>query len=291
LQAVLAKTLTPERLIKIAVAGVARTPKLLQCDPGTIYSALHTAGQLGLEPFTPLGHAHLVPFWNGKAKRMEAQFIPGWQGLVDLARRSGHVSIIYAYAVRKGDDFDYCLGLNPNLTHRPVAGPEPDGSNLTHVYAVAKMRDGAAQFVCLTREEVEKAKLKSLSKDREGNVFGPWADHYESMALKTAVKRLCKYLPMSIDLAKAIEHDDKVEMGAHNLVIDSITGEIQSEAPKTQSRTEAMKAKLKQQAAVVVEPPPELPAGDDEDLSFDGQIDDLIPENKPTNAVKAIQGA
>jgi recombination protein RecT len=273
LAAVLPKTLTPERLCKIALAAASRNPTLLQATPESFYVALHSCAQLGLEPNTPLGAAYLIPFRNNKAGTMEVQFIPGYRGLIDLARRSGQIQNIYAYAVREGDEFSYALGLRPDIVHVPKGAPD---ANLTHVYAVAKLKDGGEQFVVMTRAEVDLIRGRSRSKDN-----GPWVTDYEAMALKTAIRRLVKYLPMSIELAAAIEHDDAVETGTANLVVDAITGEVQAEAPK--SRTASMKAKLK--PAAVIEPTPETLPGDD--LSFN---EELIP-TAATNAAAAIDGA
>lgn len=48
---------------------------------------------------TPLGQAYLIPFWNGKARRLECQFQLGYKGMIDLAYRSGRISSIQAHVV------------------------------------------------------------------------------------------------------------------------------------------------------------------------------------------------
>ena len=70
------------------------------------------SSQLGLYVDGVLGHAYLVPYWNGKEKRREVQLIPGYKGLIDLARRSGSVESISARVVYKNDDFDFEYGLD-----------------------------------------------------------------------------------------------------------------------------------------------------------------------------------
>jgi recombinational DNA repair protein RecT len=50
---------------------------------------------------------------------MQAKFIPGYRGLIVLARRSGEISNIYAEAVYEGDRFEVELGLTPKLLHVP----------------------------------------------------------------------------------------------------------------------------------------------------------------------------
>ncbi len=251
-----------ERILKISLSACSRTPKLLQCDPASIYVALHTAAQLGLEPGSPLGSAYLVPFFNKNVGRMECQFIPGYRGLIDLARRSGHISTIYAHAVRRGDTFEFELGLEPKLRHIPAV--DADGE-ITHVYACAHLKDGGRQFRVMTKGEVEKIRERSKSKDS-----GPWVTDWEAMALKTVVKQLVKFLPMSIELADAVDHDTRVESGEAlgetiTATIDATATELTVDEPV--SRAATAKRLLKQANK------PEAPKGDD--LSID---DSDVPE-------------
>ncbi len=271
---VMPKTMSPDRMLKIALAAASRTPKLLECTKESFYIALHSCAQLGLEPNTPLGAAYLVPYFNGKTKQMEVQFQPGYRGLIDLARRSGQISTIFAYPVRKGDLFKYRLGLDPDIQHEPVSGPEAE---LTHVYAVAKLKDDGVQFVVMTRAEVEAIRQRSKAKD-----FGPWTTDYEQMALKTAIKRLCKYLPMTIEIADVVDHDNAVEYGDMNLVVDATTGEVKDEGgPAKTSKSQQMAAKYTRRTSAEAvakddvpdtQPAPEL--GTSDDLAFGGNIPD-----------------
>jgi hypothetical protein len=68
---------------------------------------------LGLEVGL-MGEAHLVPFGS------QCQLIPGYQGLMKLARNSGIVQDIYGHEVRINDKFDIVLGLNRSLVHEPL---------------------------------------------------------------------------------------------------------------------------------------------------------------------------
>ncbi len=99
LQAALPKHITPERLVRVALSAIQNTPKLLECDRNSLFRAVLTSAQLGLEPDGILGQAYLIPF-AGKV-----QFIPGYKGLIDLARRSGEVLNIIAKEVYKNDEF------------------------------------------------------------------------------------------------------------------------------------------------------------------------------------------
>lgn len=201
--AALPRHMTAERMIRVCNTAVQKTPELLDCEPRSLIGAIVQASQLGLEPDGTLGHAYLLPFNNRKTGRKECQFIPGYKGLIELTRRSGQISTIYAHAVYANDQFRYTLGLNPTLEHVPAEG-EP--GELIAVYAVARLRDGGVQFEVLRKREVDAVRTQS----RNGN-HGPWVTHYAEMAKKTALRRLCKLLPVSPELARAVALDEQAE--------------------------------------------------------------------------------
>src|SRR5574343_1583398 len=145
----LPKHVSADRMARIALTAIRQTPQLGGCDQGSFLGALLSASALGLECNTPLAHAYLLPY-GGKV-----QLIIGYQGMIELARRSGLVTNLYAYAVREGDSFSYQLGLRPDLHHVPSTEPGRPQRPLTHVYAVAHVKGGDPIFVVLSREEVD----------------------------------------------------------------------------------------------------------------------------------------
>ena len=56
----LPKHLTPDRFIRVAVSALTRTPKLKECEPVSLFGAMLTLSQLGIEPDGR--RAHLIPF-------------------------------------------------------------------------------------------------------------------------------------------------------------------------------------------------------------------------------------
>jgi recombination protein RecT len=245
LSTVVARGLSAERLIKIAVAAASRSPQLIECDPVTVYRSLSEAAQLGLEAGSPLGHAYLVPFKNNKSGRMECQFILGYRGMIDLARRSGQILSIEARVVYDGDVFDHEFGLDPKCKHVPRA-LELDDSKITHAYAVAKLAGGGVQFEVLTKAQIDAVRAKS-----KAGKFGPWVDHYPEMAKKTAIRRLFKYLPISIELADQIQREDEVE--THGATVDVSFAESDGEPPADPAQTQTEKIKATLDAAKQVE--------------------------------------
>jgi recombination protein RecT len=199
----LPKHMTPERMMRVCNTAIQKTPALLDCEPRSLMGAIIQSSQLGLEPDGVLGHAYLIPFNNRKTGRVECQFIAGYKGLIELSRRSGQISTVYAHAVHANDEFRYTLGLDPTLIHKPTSGEPGD---LIAVYAVCHLRDGGKQFEVLQRREIDA--IRSQSK---ASSSGPWVTHYDEMAKKTALRRLCKLLPTSPELARAAALDELAE--------------------------------------------------------------------------------
>lgn len=202
------KSMTPDRLTRIVMTECRKTPALLKCAPESFYGAVLQCAALGLEPGSALGHCYLLPFGNGKDKqgRPNAQLIIGYRGMIDLARRSGQIVSLQAYCVHEQDTFNYKLGLDPDIEHIPAS--VADRGKVTHVYAVAKLKGDGVQFEVMSRAEIEKVRTSS----KAGN-SGPWSSHWEEMAKKTVIRRLFKYLPVSIEAVRAVEIDEKTDRG------------------------------------------------------------------------------
>lgn len=192
IQDVLPITMQSERFISVALTTIRKSPKLQQCNPLSVCSAVKQAAQLGLEFSDVLGQAYLVPYGT------EATLLIGYRGLIDLARRSGHIKKMEARAVYEGDFFDYELGLESKLVHRPL------GKNVkpVHFYAVATLTDGSHQFEVMSKEQIDEHRDKFARKGSDA-----WGKSYEEMAKKTVVRRLLKLLPLSTDLANALEYE------------------------------------------------------------------------------------
>jgi recombination protein RecT len=161
------------------------------------------AAQLGLEPNTPLGQAYLLPYSNHGT--LESQFIIGYKGLIDLAYRSGQVKTIYAEAVHENDEFEYELGLEPKLKHIPAM---KDRGEVIYYYAVFKLINGGEGFKVMSKEDVEKIRLRSPSANAG---FSPWKTDYDSMAKKTVIRQVLKYAPLSTDIQAKIAQDETVK--------------------------------------------------------------------------------
>ena len=204
LATVAAKHMNPERMMRLMANAVRTTPKLGECNPLSLLGALMTCASIGLEPNTVLGHAYLIPFKN------DVQLVIGYKGLVDLARRSGHITSISSGVHYDDDEFwEYEEGTEAKL--RRVPGPE-EGKKL-HAYAIAQFKDGGHAYVVLPWARVMKIRDNSdgwKSAVRYNKTQrSPWFTHEDEMAKKTAVRALAKMLPLSTEMASAISLDER----------------------------------------------------------------------------------
>lgn len=228
IEAVLPAHVKADRMLKIALGAIRTTPKLQEATSVSLFGALVTCAQLGLEPNTPNGHAYLIPFRNNQKNTTDVQVIIGYRGLIDLARRSGQIVSIAAHAVHSNDEFSFEYGLDEHLKHIPCIDGER--GEITHFYAVAKLVGGGYAFEVMSRSSVEEIRNNSqnwktaVRFKKEGQSI--WTLHFEEMGRKTLIRRLYKYLPTSIEMARASDLDSKSSHGEEQELDQALTGEF-----------------------------------------------------------------
>lgn len=258
LQAVLPKHVSADRLMKIALGALRTTPRLMECTVESLMGAVLWCAQLGLEPNTPLGHAYLIPF--KKKGKMEVQCIIGFKGMLDLARRSGQIVSIAAHEICENDEFDFAYGLDEKLEHKPALNNRGD---VIAYYAVAKLQGGGYAFEVMSVDQV------NAIRDREGSnawkdewdngrptgkrtkASSPWWDHPIEMGRKTVIRRLFKYLPISIELAEAAHADDNIGKQSFEHVLEGECAVVE-DAPEQQEEAETPAAIEHQQPAMEI---------------------------------------
>jgi recombination protein RecT len=203
----LPKCLNIEKFKRVVLTEIKSNPALLDCvdkNINSLFGAIIKTAQLGLEPGNGLGHAYFLPFGN------EVQFIIGYRGMIELARRSGQIESICSHCVYENDYFDMMYGLNEKLDHKPAIS---NRGNIIGAYSIAKIVGGGYQMEFLTKEEIDKIKSNSKSSKSQ---YSPWNTHYSEMCRKTAIRRLFKYLPVSIEAQRLIIDDERAEYGSQN---------------------------------------------------------------------------
>lgn len=189
-----------ERWKTLLMMAIQRNPDLAECEPGSLVASTLEASQYGLE-FGPKAHSYLIPY-KGKDGKKYCSFMPGYRGLIYLAKKSGETQELRAEAVYENDEFSYELGIDKRLSHRPAIG---NRGTLVAVYAVVKFTSGASDFEVMDKAQVDHIRKKSNSQT------GPWSTDYDEMAKKTAIKRICKRLDMGDAVAKVIDYDNHYE--------------------------------------------------------------------------------
>ncbi|HOG08679.1 MAG TPA: recombinase RecT [Syntrophales bacterium] len=208
LEMALPKHLTADRLLRVAMTSIQRTPKLLDCTQRSLLACIMTCAQLGLEPDQFLGQAYLVPFGN------VCTLIPGYRGYIALARRSGEVQSVSAQAVYDKDHFVLQYGIDEKLEHVPyepsekeLDGQDPRGS-FKGAYVIFKYKDGSYSFDYMGKAEIDRIRKRS-----KASSDGPWVTDYAEMAKKTVIKRHSKLAPLSVEFQRAVALEDRAMAG------------------------------------------------------------------------------
>lgn len=194
----LPKHLDGDRMTRLALTAVRKTPALAECSDVSMAGALLTAAALGLEPNTPTNECYLVPYSG------EVQFQLGYAGCVKLFWQHPLAAQFECEAVYEADDFDYAMGSGAFLRYKPNKRAA-DRGKIIYYFAFAKLTTGAESFVVLTPEECKELRQGKVGPDPRFKGGDP--QHW--MERKCAVKQLFKLLPKSTNMAKAIEADDK----------------------------------------------------------------------------------
>lgn len=224
------KGMEAQQLVRDALTCLRQTPKLGECSPASVLGGLMTCAQLGLRPGV-LGQAYLLPFYDRKQGGMQAQLVIGYRGLVELAHRSGQIQSLIARTVYENDYFDVDYGLDDKLVHKPCMNG-PKGQPVAY-YAVAKFTTGGHSFIVMSKNEMLSYRDEhAKAKNRDGKVFGPWADNFDAMAHKTCVRQLAKWMPSDTEFDRAIAADESIRLDMtesaidHPNHVDAVDGEV-----------------------------------------------------------------
>ena len=192
--AALPKHVSPERFVRVMMTAVQMTPALLNADRRTLFSSAMKASQMGLLPDGREGA--IVMFKD------QAQFMPMVAGVMKMVRNSGEISTWSVQAVYENDSFDFCLGDEEHITHKPALF---NRGKIIAVYSIVSMKDGEKSREVMSVEDVNAIRARS----RSGS-SGPWVSDFAEMAKKTVVRRHAKRLPMSTDLDDVLRSDDEM---------------------------------------------------------------------------------
>lgn len=197
-----------DRAIQAVIRACRDNPQLAACardNPASLAAKVHEALTLGLELGPALGEAWIIPY-RVKGK-LTAQLVIGYRGFVQLAYRAGIKSLV-ARCVHERDDFRVQFSdEGDKIEHVPCL--TGNRGEIVAAYAIAFTNEGGRVCCVLSREDLEKRERNSRAKAEDS----PWKMWREEMVIKTAIRYLRRYLPMSPEFMRADQLETLLEIG------------------------------------------------------------------------------
>ena len=200
-------SITPSQFKNIVINEVKKSEKMQQAflnNPASLFASILLCAELGLNPSADVGEFYFLPFGS------KITPILGYKGVINLILRSGEISKLWSEIVYQDDEFEYELGLEPKLVHKP--NHERTNKNIKYVYAVAKLTNGETMFKVMSKKEI--MEIVEMSK-YPNSLYGSNKDPQGWMYKKTVIKQLSKTLPKDYYGKRGISVDDKVEGGGY----------------------------------------------------------------------------
>lgn len=243
--------------------------KLLQCAPNALMAEALKAASLHLPLNKQLGQCYILPFKNHGV--MTPTLVVGTKGYLQLAMRTGKYETINSDVVYEGE----LKGYDKVTGNLDLSGVRTSNVPIGY-FAYMKMKNGFSKLLYMSLDEVclyakqysptvkfsEKATpatLKELALKQAASGVSDgvgWYSNFESMALKTVLRRLLsKWGELSIenndilniDEAPSAEQqrDEEFAEAKEVIEVDAETGEIKQPADENpEAQTETKKFKL-----------------------------------------------
>jgi recombination protein RecT len=218
--------------VRVTLTAVQTNPNLLNADRRTLFAAATKAAQMGLLPDGREGA--IVTFKD------QAQWMPMVAGIMKLVRNSGEISTWSVQAVYENDTFDFCLGDEEHITHKPNLA---NRGKLIAVYSIVTMKDGEKSREVMSVEDVLAIKARS----RSGS-SGPWVSDFAEMAKKTVIRRHSKRLPLSTDIDGVLKEDDELFMPPEQAAPEAAQAAEATTATRRPSRLQKVAEQAPEQA-------------------------------------------
>jgi recombination protein RecT len=188
-----------------SVINATKNNTMLQtADPNSILSASVVAASLDLPIDSNLGFAALVPY-KDKTGKVLAQFQMMYKGFVQLAQRSGQYKSINVCEIYDGEieSFNRITG---EINFNPAS---KKSEKIVGYAAYFKLVNGFEKTLYMSESDLNKHGKRFSQSFKKG--YGLWVDDFDSMAMKTVLKRLLsKYGILSIDMQNAVKFDQAI---------------------------------------------------------------------------------
>ena len=222
-----------ERFLQTVRRVAQRNPDVLQCTVASMENAVKDSAVLGLDPTGLMGMGYIIPFRN-KRGDMEATFIPGYHGLVDMIYRTKKVAGLNFKLVHRDDAWDYIEGSEPRIEHAPrftgtieYANREECIGGYVTWWDVIDGHPVAKRQCWMWLAEIERVRCSS-KQTRNGESSGTWRDEWQAMALKTLIRRAIKTMALTPDVADKLDYalaNEDAKMGKPDPYIDVTPGD------------------------------------------------------------------
>ena len=143
---------TVSKYIGVALMVIAEDEKLIACTPKSIRNAIVSAATVGWWVGGALADAYMVPFGP------ICTLVPDYRGLIRTAVDTGVYNDIKAEVVYEADEFDYRLGTDAYLHHKPNFAADDPGVVLC-AYAIGIMPNGQRTFKVVPNRDLEKLRV------------------------------------------------------------------------------------------------------------------------------------
>lgn len=231
--------------------------KLLQCNPNALMSEALKAASLHLPLNKQLGQCYILPFKNKGI--ITPTLVVGTKGYLQLAMRTGKYATINADVVYEGE----LKGYDKVTGDLDLSGSRTSNTPVGY-FAYFKMKNGLSKLLYMSLDDVciyakqysptvkfskettaEILKQLALKQAEKGNSEGVgWYSNFESMALKTVLRRLLsKWGELSIESADITQIDEAPSAEQQRdaefaeakeiIEVDGETGEIKNESAGT----------------------------------------------------------
>lgn len=174
-----------------------RNPKLQKCTPESLAMALLDASYSGLSLSPSLAHAYLIPYKD------QAQFSPGYRGLLHLAYRAGTIRSVQVNLVHEKDP-EFQVWTDETGRHiKHVESRAASRGKVTHAYCIAFLPPPVPHpmIEVMDRAALDRVQQAAQSRPGGGAVWRTWP---EEMQKKAVIRRASKYWPK--DTGGAMQH-------------------------------------------------------------------------------------
>jgi recombination protein RecT len=223
--------ITPEKFLVTVENMIRKNDKLLQADRPSLFAAILTSAEFGLEPNTPAGLSWIIPRKDSsRGGKLFANWQLGYQGARELLYRHPRVKKVEAELVFRNDVFEYHMKADFNW-HFRFQPAEGDRGERRGCFAVIHIEKAEPIFKYLSAQQISEIKAKSKQPEN----YLPSNDPEGWMWKKAAIFQAAKTAPKAVKVQNAISIDSMIEGGAAMILDESGRVLIQKSSDKSVS--------------------------------------------------------